>query len=336
MLGKVEHASAPLPRLSYKRLLRSAGLLVRYGNARKLANLARAEIAWRRRLTRLDTQPYLFRVDPTSRCNLACPYCGRTVFGPLPVHTLAWDDFVAGFTPFAPWCLLVSFQMFGEPTLNDALPRMIEYAHRQRCATYLSTNLQAVDESGIERLLESRLDVLTVAVDAATPETYRLMKPGGDFNRLLKSLDELFTRRRAIRRPPLVGFQVLVTRHNEPELGAIRDLAHRLGADFFDLKPTGFLPDASWRPAQPRYQIERYMRPTTVCAMPWVSLTLLANGRYFPCCAVPREFDLGPIGDNPITRIWNGEPLHAVRRGLATGILHPLCRDCQIGRLPVF
>ena len=308
----------------------------RYGTVAKLENFLKAEYAFMRHEVEVRSLPYLFRVDPTNTCTLACPYCWRTISKRPEPATLSLETFIQGFSPFEESCLLVSFQMFGEPTLNEALPEMIRHAHTRGAATYVSTNLQSVDEGSMFRLLTSGLDLLTIAVDAATPETYRIMKPGGDYARLMDNLDLLFRLKRSIPRAPSVGFQVLVTRHNEGELPKIRDLARMAGADYLDFKPVVFLPDSSWSPTSPTFHMSRYLRRRANCSLPWTNITLLANGRFFPCCAFPGEFDLGPIGDAVLEEIWNGQSMRAIRKAFRSGNLHPLCRCCPLAYMPRF
>ena len=325
-----------VPGLTIKRTLRSLDLLRRYGTVRKIENAARAEWEYRRGRVRLKARPYLFRTDPGTHCTLACPYCGRTYSPPQPAAQLSLDEFVRGFEPFAPWSLLVSFQMFGEPTINPDLSAMVRHAHQAGAGTYVSTNLQAASEKTLADLLNSGLDLLTVALDAATKETYEEMKPGGDYDRLLGNLEFIFRRKRSIARPPAIGFQVLVTRKNEKELPQIRRMALDRGADYLDFKPTYLpgLPD--WVPVNPKYRFDRYVTDDVRCSMPWTSLTLLADGAYFPCCAYPGDFRLEAATGDPLKSVWNGPALQEIRRGIAQGDPAALCRGCSVGRFTRF
>lgn len=326
---------APLPVFNLRRLWRTGDLARRYGDVGKLANLLAAERAYRHRTARLASRPYLFRADPDSQCEANCPYCWQTFAPRRAPARLSLAAFREGFDPFADRLLLTFFHFFGEPTGNDELPAMIAHAHRARSATYLSTNLQRDDDAYHAALLESGLDLLTVCLDAASAETYRRMKPRADFDRLLRNIHFIVERRRVLRRPPALGLQVLVTRFNEPELPAIRELARRWGVDYLDLKPTGFLPDASWLPVDRRYHLVQNPPGMARCAQPWTNLTLLADGRYFPCCAFPGELRLEPRGADP-DAVWNGETLQAIRRGFADGRPHPFCRDCPVATIPRF
>ncbi len=328
-----------LPRyssLTIKRLLRSFDLLRRYGTARKIDNLLRAEFSYRRREVEVRHLPYLFRADPTTRCTLGCPYCWRSQKPPLPPVDLSPETFAASFAPFASTCLLVGFQMFGEPTLNPALPQMIEHAHRTGAATYVSTNLQMPQHETIDRLLDSGLDLLTVAVDGANEATYRRMKPGGDFALLNDNLQYLFDRRRQTKADTHIGIQVLVTAFNEPELPAIGALARKLGVDYFDLKPTALLPDSSWLPRDKRYRFDTYRKRNAACAFPWTNITLLADGNFFPCCAHPGQFHLGALGDLNAGEFFNSPPLQDIRRQIKTGQLTGLCAGCELNNAPRF
>ena len=326
---------APLPLFNLGRLPRLVELAWRYGGAKKFANLFAAERALIRREVRPTARPYLFRADPDSECDVNCPYCWQTLAPPRPAAKLSLAAFRAGFDPFADRLLLTFFHFFGEPTWNDELPAMIAHAHRSRSATYLSTNLQRDDDAYHADLLASGLDLLTINLDAATPATYRRMKPRADYDRLRRNIELIVAKRRTLRRPPHLVFQVLVTRFNEPELPMLRELARRWGADNLDLKPTGFLPDDSWLPLDRRYHLVQNPPGRISCAQPWTNLTLLADGRYFPCCAFPGDFALAAAGADAET-VWNGEAMPAIRAGFRAGDLHEFCRECPVARIPRF
>jgi len=325
-----------IPRLTIKRLFRSLDLLRRFGTPKKIQNVIRAEIAFRRREGILTSRPYIFRADSTTLCALNCPYCLRTQNEPRPPKSLLFDEFRQKFEPFREWCLLVPFQMFGDPTMNPELPKMIDHVRAAGAATYVSTNLQSVDEDYLKRLLSSGLSLLTISLDAATPPTYQRMKPGGGYEALMENIHRLFELKRSIRQPPAVGFQVLVTRHNESELPAIREFARKIGADYLDFKSVYFLPDPSWAPLNPRYRPPAFQHRKVMCAIPWTGITLLADGSFFPCCAFPGDFNLGAPEGDLMETVWNGEKMRALRAGFKTGRLEPLCRDCTLGRIPRF
>jgi hypothetical protein len=160
-----------------------------------LRNLVGAEWDYRRRAIAPTSLPYLLRVDPTTACTAACPYCWRTNSPALPPAVLSVETLREAFGPLREVCLLASFQMFGEPTLNPALPEMVEHVHREGAATYVSTSLLVDDPDRLTRLLGSGLDLLTISLDAATPETYRRVKPGADLEVARRNTERLFEAR---------------------------------------------------------------------------------------------------------------------------------------------
>ena len=194
----------------------------------------------------------------------------------------------------------------------------------------LGTNGQALDQDLIERLLDCGLTRLEISLDALRPETYRLIRRGGELSRLERAID-LFLERRANRNQklPLLRLSFLILPQNETELAPF--LKRWSGAaDLLSVQKPIWFPRTSLKkpgPAKPDHENSPALR--TFCQQPWQRLGLDRLGRAWPCCSwhgrelLPLEAQTTSVAD-----IWRSPTLKALRQAHLDGRLPPACQLC--------
>lgn len=182
---------------------------------------------------RAPALPYQLQVEPTSLCNLRCPLCPaglrtmtrKTGHMPLELFESLVDD-------MAPYLLLLVLWEWGEPLLNPAFPDMVRAATERGIRTITSTNAHFfADEDYVVRLLRSGLSTIIVAVDSLDQKSYERYRQGGNLSRALTGLSNLVRLKRQLRSPTEVNLRMVVTRHTEHELDAMRAFARRAKVD---------------------------------------------------------------------------------------------------------
>lgn len=71
-----------------------------------------------------------------------------------------------------------------------------------------------------------------------------------------------------------------------------------------------------------------YKRPSTICALPWMHLTINNQGNITPCCY--NSQNLGSIMTDDIDLVFRGAALENLRQTLKSGIRHTSCKNCWI------
>ena len=134
--------------------------------------------------TRLDTKPFFLYLDPTSFCNLECPFCPTGVRkSDRPSASMSLSVFKhiideIGFDLFH-----VSFYNWGEPLLNKDFVDMITYLQKYHITSDVSTNLSfPLSKEKAKELINSGLNRITISVDGATQQTYAKYRVGGDLS----------------------------------------------------------------------------------------------------------------------------------------------------------
>jgi MoaA/NifB/PqqE/SkfB family radical SAM enzyme len=174
------------------------------------------------------------RLDASTACQLRCPAC-PTASGEV------GEKIGTGFLRFetfrrivdeSPWLSVIELSNWGEIFLNPHLPEIVKYAYAKnvRLLAHNGTNLNTVREEVLEALVRYRFHHLSVSIDGASPETYRIYRVRGDFDTVIANVKKLNEYKRLHRsRYPTLRWQFVAFGHNQHEIEKARTLARSLG-----------------------------------------------------------------------------------------------------------
>ncbi|MFZ5517763.1 MAG: radical SAM/SPASM domain-containing protein [Candidatus Zhuqueibacterota bacterium] len=318
--------------VSLSRLANSASVILSLA----LSRLLRRAIVW--------GEPFIVTVEPTIRCNLACPQClagmKQVVRAKANMDVLAFRHFLDVMGANV-WHLLLYNQ--GEPFLNSDILTFIGLAKQRRIYVTISTNGHFLrDKDFVRELVSGGLDSIIVSLDGADEQTYQAYRRGGNFSAVVEGIELLAKMRDELRSPtPKIVIQCLVMKHNEQQMGEMRALADRLGADRllfktfqveFQENGESFLPDSpNWR----RYEfVGDQIQPRnklTACTRLWYSTVILSDGRIVPCCFDKNgAHSFGNItAIKTVDQFWKSDEYHRFRNAALRGAeqIH-ICRNC--------
>lgn len=293
---------------------------------RKLANLLTTRTQRWLHTSRVTGMPTSYFIDPINICNLRCPLCptGRGILA-RPRGQLALDSLKKIVDEIAPYAYRVELYNWGEPLLHPDIFEIIEYSSQHRITVGLSSNLNRLDANAARRLIESGLSQLTVSIDGATQESYETYRRRGKLDTVLKNLQMLINTRRALGRTnPFIIWRMLIGKHNEYEIEAVRALAYEIGVDSFS---TGVLyvdthdseQITQWLPETPEYNAygDRDIAPenTWDCADLWETMVINWDGGVAPCCWLhDPAHDFGNALHQTVREVWNGPSYVSARR----------------------
>jgi radical SAM protein with 4Fe4S-binding SPASM domain len=319
---------------------------VRCTTPRKLANLALVKVQSSLRQDRLLGLPPSYFIDPINVCNLRCPLCptGRGVLA-RPRGRMALADLQRLADQITPYAYRVELYNWGEPLLHPDIFAMIELFSRRRVSVGLSSNLNALDAEDARRLVQSGLNQLVVSIDGATQETYAAYRRRGNLETVLGNLELLLNTRRALgRRNPFVVWRMLVGKHNEQEIEAVRTMAADMGVDSFS---TGVLyvdtqdteQVEQWLPTDPSYSPYDYdaqeLENRWDCRDLWESMVINWDGGVSPCCWLhDPQYDFGNVTQQTVRQVWNGPSYLSARRMIGRRKVEPgdpptICHRCH-------
>jgi MoaA/NifB/PqqE/SkfB family radical SAM enzyme len=320
----------------------------------KLGNLTRLEWArLRKDPTGGGGLPIIVSVEPTNACNMKCPMCptGLDVLS-RPKGMMDLDRFAWMLDQIDRSVLIMSFFMWGEPTLNPRLYDMIRLASRRGIFTLLTINGTRIDAG---QILDSGLDYLVVSFDGTREESYGPVRVGGSLAAAREGVARLAEERarRGADRPRInMGF--IVTKLNEAELPTLGREAESIGFDAARPKYLGAMTRkvaAELRPLDPRLHgsvgwrtleegVPGLNLPPILnrCGFLWHSASVHWDGTMVPCCYDwDAEEPLGNAFRTGFREIWTGAAYTGFRRRvLADKKSIGLCHACPGGDIVSF
>ena len=181
---------------------------------------------------------------------------------------------------------------------------------------FLHTNGNLLTAEIIDELIRSGLTWLSLSIDAATEETYRVVRGRGFDNVLANAHKVLEARRRAGSPFPFVRVSFV----------AIPETVYQM-QDFH----------AYWKPHVEMVEFQDYvcvnpigienrpyiadsdlfeLIPPENCPQPFYRMGISAGGVVGPCCSSYgqlEEINLGQIGETTIEELWRGHKMRAIR-----------------------
>ncbi|BBO81599.1 hypothetical protein DSCO28_21650 [Desulfosarcina ovata subsp. sediminis] len=311
--------------------------------------------------------PIQLNIEITSRCNLSCGHCARSVVKRPPKDMAAEAfEFILELMPNTFKIILVGL---GEPTLHPALPELVRIATGRGHRVGLVTNAMALDKKLSRRLMAAGLGSLTASLDSADPDITTRVRPGSDVPRIIANLSDFLSlsggtiptavfsavSSRTVRSLPDLAQVIAAMGVNAWMLSDLnfqwnrsKTLWHRWNGECREsigrairLAFSNGLPVLSVRAIESLGLAHRYadflMRtPAGLaersevhhwCLSPWQTLPVDVDGGVTVCDCQP-EAKTGNLFDQSLAAIWNGPVMQAHRRRMHADAPPAACRCC--------
>jgi MoaA/NifB/PqqE/SkfB family radical SAM enzyme len=279
-----------------------------------------------RRGPRAEAEPVCLYLETTNRCNLLCTTCPRTFEDLEPAADMSWELFTSIVDQF-PRIARVVLHGVGEPMMVRALPRMIRYLKERGVYVLFNTNGTLLTQRAGRELIDARLDELRISLDAATPQTFALVRGRDLFARILRNVRAFTALQSELQcATPRVSLWLTGLKETIAELPAFVRLARELGVSEVYLQRLVYFPEgqglarpesalfeqvdageeARIREAEALAQSlgvafnasgatepgtslrqQRDKQPWSLCRRPWTLMYFTAHGKALPCCIAP-------------------------------------------------
>ena len=199
-------------------------------------------------------QPEQVKIETTTRCNLACRFCGHTwgAARGLGLEHLPEDDEanksllnicrragrhmdLASFQRIIeqfPNMTRLDIQGMGEPLMNPDFPSFLELGVERNIQVQFFTNATLLTRSLAQKIVQANVSEVSISLDGVTAQSYEMVRQGAQFEKVVENIRNFCEiRRQAGSRKPIIRLALVVTSFNVGELPQLVELAHNLGAD---------------------------------------------------------------------------------------------------------
>ncbi|CAK0772806.1 hypothetical protein CCP4SC76_5600018 [Gammaproteobacteria bacterium] len=182
-------------------------------------------------LSTIAPLPSKVTVESTSVCNIRCVMCPHALkLVHRPKHMS--EEMVHRLIPFLEKAEYIELHGIGEPLLSPAFWRLLNHLEcASNAQTVVNTNATVLLDVHVKKILASKLSLVNVSMDAATPETYYKIR-GGSFENVVTNIRRLVdAKRAACLTHPTIWMNMTLMCENIAEIGQYVRLAKEIGVD---------------------------------------------------------------------------------------------------------
>lgn len=195
--------------------------------------------------------PLEIQVEVTTYCNLACTMCVRPFVSPRPTH-IPYEVLSKLFPIFPVALKLVPFGG-GEPLLYPHFIELVERAKQSGVKVVFNTNGSLLTEEISRILVSNSVDMVSISLDAATEETYRAIRLGAEFSKVINNISALnAVKGEQSKSLPKIGLAYVPMVDNVGEIPLLLSLAREIGAQHITFEAL-YVPDPKMNPAYKQF-----------------------------------------------------------------------------------
>lgn len=277
--------------------------------------------------------PLCVEIESSYYCNLKCPKCVRQVLGISEEEGFMEQELYAKLLGEAKAHKMPAIMLDheAEPLTSPHITDMAREAKKAGMVDiWLHTNGNLLTEDISERLIRSGLTKMNFSIDAATPQTYATVRPGGNYDKVIKNIITFLELKEKLKKHYLrTRVSFVMQEENMQE----REAFFEFWKDKVNVISFQYLIDFS----KFKNRLERLPEcpDDFSCYKPWQLLIVRYNGDVIPC-GMPfrhyreRDYLLGNLRSATIKECWNSEKMRKIRKSILGKKYQtlPFCRDC--------
>ena len=323
--------------------------------------------------TVLLSRPISLQLEPTTKCNLRCPFCESPIWDRRGMD-MKFSDFKKIIDQF-PLLRILLLQGIGEPLLCKDFFKMVEYCKSKKILVGITTNGTLINKKVAEKLVNYKIDYVIMSIDGATSETFERIRVGAKFEQVIENAINLVKTRGENKKPKII-FLFTGTRDNIHELPQVVELAKEIGIDAMEAQDTHFWSDEELKERIDNRTLRKDMAYTRkfvndaivkakelgipftwlgsggrktlytdkdfqlhadprLCQMVFRSCFITVDGYVTTCacCPDPRKLNFGNILEQNFEEIWNSPKYIAIRKARLEGKIPDYCKTCTVPHL---
>ncbi|EKD26235.1 MAG: hypothetical protein ACD_79C01302G0016 [uncultured bacterium] len=285
--------------------------------------------------------PLHLEIELNNSCNLKCPMCPVSSNLKHKIRSITFKDYKKIIDEAAKiGTQSIRLTYLNEPLIRRDLNQFIQYAIKKNIIDIIiTTNGVLLNEKRSLELIESGLTKINISIDAANENTYKIVRPGSNFNKVVRNVINFIKIRNSMgKKIPKVRVTFILSNTNIKEYKTFvnfwKDKADSIGVqeiqNSFDLKkPINGVRKKITDITKMNSRYKKFM-----CSEPFKRLTLRSNGDVLPCCSfyAPRGLKIGNWKNESLLSLWNSKKMINLREIHKLGEYHKnkVCLNCVV------
>jgi MoaA/NifB/PqqE/SkfB family radical SAM enzyme len=308
------------------------GRLARWGKTvRTKLNMPVKWAAYQMEAVTAPTYPDRVYIESTNYCNLKCIMC-PTGLGVMkrPKGYMDMNLYRAIIQEIGPLVGSAVLHSWGEPLMHPELFEMIRLGKRAGIRMETSTNITILNTERARAVLDAGLDVLYLAMDGATKETYERVRVNAKWEKSLRNIEGFLELKRKMGSPTKVIMQIIAMNETRADVEAFLERWRRPEVDQVNVKHLDTWGDQVDAITGHKIAGERIPMKRVPCPNLWYHGYIFWDGALTSC---ERDYDiktpLGNVKDGGVLKVWNGPAMQELRRKHREGTFTaPACAKC--------
>ncbi len=278
--------------------------------------------------------PLCLEVESSYACNFRCPNCPRFVSDVQLGGNMSLDIFQDVITESKEMKLdSIFLDHGGESLLNKNLPEFVRMCKDVNIKDIMiSTNASLLTRDLSRQLVENGITKINFSIDAATEQTYSIVRPGGVYEETLENIRIFLEEKEKYGKSyPRVRVSFIVQDCNKYEVDDFFDLwkGHVNMISFQKVRQY----NSSWNE---NTNLKAMPKSDYQCTQIFTTMMIDYKGGIHVCnFDYNHKYCLGNIKETTIKNCWNSELMKEFRGRHKKGDWadHSLCRDCVLRSL---
>lgn len=267
--------------------------------------------------------PLFLDIEVTSACNLKCPFCATTYLGNSMKKGFISEELVKKIIDEGAKEGLygVKFNIRGEPLLHKQIDKFVKYAKDAGFVdVYFNTNALLLDENMALRLIDAKLDRISISAEGYTKEVYDKYRVGSNFDTVVKNIVNLQALKKKL------GVEYPKVRIQTVLLDEIKEILPEYKAFWSELAD-----EVAYLDFRDKGGVKEDIVCDWACPQLWQRMAIFFDGSILPCnFDTEGYFDLGNANEISIKEAWLSQKNNGYRKIHQNGESHKIkaCNAC--------
>jgi radical SAM protein with 4Fe4S-binding SPASM domain len=281
---------------------------------KNLNKLAKIYFAYKTGKTICNYSPLRIWLEPTDKCNLACPFCINKTMPEEGKGYMEWDLFRKIIDPLENEICDINLFHRGEPLLHPKIIDMVSYCIGKGLNTRIHSNATKLNQESAKALLSCGLNYISFSFDGFDKETYEKNRVNATFENTLNNILNFLKIKKEFDAKTFIVLQIIDTGISKDKKIKEKFLQYFKG---LPVDKISIRTPHNWAGGIETKKEKQSKKPNP-CTFPWYGLTIFYDGKVVPCSQdYLGKILLGDLKKEDILTIWNNKNMQELRKHFA-------------------